>query len=563
VFCQKQYTLKVIHDAPESFNFNKKIHFKKTHPNLTAAKNEALKIVNQLQASSRITSNLDSLTTDSLKNVTAYIHVGAPFKWTYLKSGNAEEEVLSSIGFREKIFLNKPFNQNQLYKFYERIIKYYENNGYPFASVQLDSIQLHSNEVAAKLNINKGPLYKIDSIIIKGNANISPHYIYNSIKLKPGDLYNESILQEIPKRLKEIPFVTEKEKMNLKFYEKQAKLYLYLKKKKASRFNGILGFLPDENTGKLQLTGELQLSLLNGFGNGELIDFHWRSLQQNTQNLNFKFNYPFIFQSSFGVDYDFKLFKKDTLFIEVKHKIGVRYILKGNNYFKVFINANTSNLLSDKGFSTLTVLPSYADVKSTLYGIEGYFNKLDYKYNPTKGFEFNIQGATGNKSIAKNPKLNPILYEGIQLNSNLYNALFDGRIFFPIVKRHVVMYRNNSAYIYNENLFENELMRIGGLKTLRGFNEESIFASLYSINTIEYRFILEQNSYLFTFFDWAYYEKNTIIDPIIDTPFGFGTGISFETKAGIFTLNYALGKQFDNPILIRNAKIHFGFVNFF
>jgi hypothetical protein len=45
---------------------------------------------------------------------------------------------------------------------------------------------------------------------------------------------------------------------------------------------------------------------------------------------------------------------------------------------------------------------------------------------------------------------------------------------------------------------------------------------------------------------------------VIDRPFGFGVGFSVDTRAGIFTINYALGKQFDNPILFKSAKIHFG-----
>jgi len=98
---------------------------------------------------------------------------------------------------------------------------------------------------------------------------------------------------------------------------------------------------------------------------------------------------------------------------------------------------------------------------------------------------------------------------------------------------------------------------------LRGFDEESIYASSFSILTLEYRFILEQNSYLYVFGDGAWYENNEVSRYIQDTPFGFGAGISFETKAGIFSINYALGKQFSNPIELRSGKIHFGIVNYF
>ena len=120
-----------------------------------------------------------------------------------------------------------------------------------------------------------------------------------------------------------------------------------------------------------------------------------------------------------------------------------------------------------------------------------------------------------------------------------------------------------SGFISGEGLFQNELFRIGGLKTLRGFDEESIRASAYTIGTVEYRYLFEQNSYLFFFGDAAYYERHGVDGFVHDTPYGFGTGISFETKAGIFSLSYALRKQFGNPIYLRAGKIHFGIVNYF
>ena len=39
-----------------------------------------------------------------------------------------------------------------------------------------------------------------------------------------------------------------------------------------------------------------------------------------------------------------------------------------------------------------------------------------------------------------------------------------------------------------------------------------------------------------------------------DTPLGFGVGTTFETKAGLFSLTYALEQQFDNPVQLRAAR---------
>jgi len=50
---------------------------------------------------------------------------------------------------------------------------------------------------------------------------------------------------------------------------------------------------------------------------------------------------------------------------------------------------------------------------------------------------------------------------------------------------------------------------------------------------------------------------------LFDYPYGFGVSAAIETKAGIFGITYAMGKQLDNKISFKSAKIHFGYINYF
>jgi len=558
-FCQK-ITLNI------SFNdtllkTSKFISFNKNIDQLEL-KSELTNYLNQTHQKGFLMARLDSISIDS-NYYNAHFYLGKTFKWSTLSNKNIDEEVLSKIGFRDKLYNNKPFSQKQLGNLYKKVITHYENYGYPFASIKLDSISIKNNELQAQLYVEKNKLYKIDSVLIKGNATISDQYIKNYIGIKNGDLYSEQSIRKVSNKLKELPFVTEEQRWKVIFNDEESKLLLFLKKKQASRFDGVLGVLPDDQTGKLRLTGDVKLNLINSFRGGEKISFNWRAIQENTQDLKFDVVYPFLFNSPFGLDYNFKLYKRDTTFIDVGNKIGLRYLLKGNNYFSVFFHNKSSNLLSKANLATLTVLPSYADVSTQLYGIGIYNENLDYNLNPRKGYRVDFNGSLGNKKIKKNPEIDESLYQNLELKTNIYNTELNTDFYLPITKRSVIKLASKNGYTFNENLFDNELLRIGGLLTLRGFDEESIFASLYTIETIEYRFILEQNSYLFAFFDGAYYESDTYDDFVSDRPYGFGAGMSFETKAGIFSISYAVGKQFDNPILFRSAKIHFGFVNFF
>ena len=115
----------------------------------------------------------------------------------------------------------------------------------------------------------------------------------------------------------------------------------------------------------------------------------------------------------------------------------------------------------------------------------------------------------------------------------------------------------------NDDLYRNELFRIGGLRTMRGVDEASIFASSYAIGTVEYRFVFEENSNFFLFVDQGWWEDTAREELLTDNPLGFGTGVTFETKAGLFSLTYALAREFSQPVNLRAGKIHFGFISLF
>ncbi len=559
-FSQGYYTLQL--KSLQDQDLLSKIEYKKKFTSKQARDKQLQQILFIAFDNAYLLAQYDSLVEDSTAEV-AYLNFGASYKWAHLKSGNVDEGVLSQIGFREKLYRNKPFYFKDVKKLQEQLVNYYENNGYPFAAVKLDSIEINKTELAAQLKVTKNQQKKVDSILVKGDAKIANVYMYNYLGIKPGSLYNESQLRKVNVRLGELPFIRPTAAARIVFSDQSTKLFLYLEKKRASQFDGIVGILPDNVTGKILFTGDLHLNLQNGLGRGELIDLNWRRLQTQTQDLKMRFVYPFLFKSPLGVDYNFKLYKKDTTFLEVNQNIGVQYLLSGGNYFKVFYNNKISSLLSTTGLEFLTTLPPNIDMVTNLYGLGLKFEKLDYRLNPRKGFYSLINASTGTKVIKKNASLNPVAYEKFKLNSTIYAGDADFNWYVPLFSRTTLRLGLQAAFIQGEAIFQNELFRIGGLKSIRGFDEESIYASSFTILNVEYRYLLEQNSYMYIFADGAWYEKRSVNAYVNDTPYGVGAGISFQTKAGIFSISYALGSQFNNPISLKSGKIHFGIVNYF
>jgi outer membrane protein assembly factor BamA len=423
------------------------------------------------------------------------------------------------------------------------------NSGYPFASIGLKDIQINESELRAQLYLQKGKFYSWKELHIKGDSTVSMALIQSITQIKPGDPYSEKHLQNISDKITSIPFLEEIKPFDILFNDDGVEIFLYLKSIPVSSANGLVGLQSLPN-GRYFLTGDLQLKLTNTLKRGETMQLKWRSIQPSSPSLFVAFKYPYLFKTPFGIDLNFNLFKRDSSFLETKSSIGIQYSLSNGNILKAFYRNHNSDRLN----STTTSI-SLADLKMSSYGVGFERIQLDYLPNPTKGYEIDFSFFSGSRRSRINDTL------PFERSSN-YGGNIKVNYYLTLTKRNVLRFSGQSESYYSPQIFTNELSRIGGLSVLRGFNEQEIYASTFTVLTLEYRFLLDRNSNLFVFYDQGFYERNSG-SYLKDYPYGFGTGISFGTKIGSFTISYALGKQLSNPILLKDGKIHFGYIAYF
>src|SRR5690606_4431434 len=109
----------------------------------------------------------------------------------------------------------------------------------------------------------------IDTIRMVGSARVSEGFISSYLGIKKQEPYQEQKIQLIDKRIKELPFLKQVRKPEVEFLSDKARLTLFLNKENANQFDGLIGFLPNQITGKLQLTGDFRLRLQNALKQGE------------------------------------------------------------------------------------------------------------------------------------------------------------------------------------------------------------------------------------------------------------------------------------------------------
>lgn len=532
-----------------------------------------------LQKKGFIAASVDSMQIDST-SAQVDVYIGRIFRWAKLNASSVPQEWLTAAGYIEKNFTKQVLNYQSLQQLQERLLIKLENTGYPFANVYLDSFDLSEEGISAILKVNKGPLYKIDSIRIYGDVKLNNIFLQRYLEIPNGSIYQKQKLVNISPRLLQLPYLIEERRWNMNLLATGSILNLYLKEKKSSQINGIIGFLPanDQLGGnKLLVTGDFNLNLKNGFGLGESLSILFQQIQIKSPRLQLAYQQPFLFGSAFGADFSFDGFKKDSSFLNITLQAGVQYSFGGNRSGKLFLQQFITNLdLVD----TLSIrnsrrLPDQIDQTTTNVGIDYEWFNTDYRFNPRKGYDLRFTGSAGIRKIKPNSSITSIkdplnpsfnyqsLYDSVKARAYTFRLKLTGARFFKTGKQTVLKTAITTALVQSPQLFRNELFQLGGFKMLRGFDEESIFASAYAVVTLEYRLLIGLNSYLYTFTDGGWAQNKSQFANTTNQFIGAGMGMAFETKAGIFNVAFAAGKRNDVPLNLRQAKIHFGYVNFF
>ena len=580
VFCQKKFTVFYhFSDKDSSYNFQQ-LQLKTTFQNKEAAAEYINKLPETLAIKGFAASSIDSVLYDSMEAFVR-IYLGSKYKWGKIITDSIPKNVLDKTGWNEKEFENKEIDFSSLQRQQQKIIEYYENNGYPFAQVSLKNIEIKNDTITAHLEARQGPLYHIDSIRIFGKVKIKKSFLEHYLGISNGSLYNNQKLQQINKQIQQLPFLQQQQAWDITMLGTGATLNLYLEPKHSSQINVLIGFVPASTiTGKAQITADVHLDLKNSLGTGESILLNWQQLQPQSPRLNLAYSLPYIFNSNFGIDLSFDLLKRDSSYLQLNGILGLQYIISSSKTFKIFYE-NEQNYLLAGGIDTNQIiytkkLPANIDVSSGNLGIGYHFVNTNYRLNPRKGNEMDIIATAGIKKTSKNNDIvnlkdpsNPSfdfnsLYDSIKAKTYRFKIVAEGAHYFPIGKASTLKTAASIGFLQSPQNFQNELFRIGGYKILRGFDEESIYANKYLVLTEEYRYLVGTNSYFFGFSDAGFTKTNFNTTNYSNSFISGGLGLEFETKFGLLNLSYAIGKRNDVPFDIRNSsKIHFGYINYF
>ncbi len=458
---------------------------------------------------------------------------------------------------------NSVFTKGNIESVFSGILDYYENRGFPFASIKIESVQFVGDSstrdhiVDLLLTIDEGTKSKIDKIEIDGNTKTKDYVIARAIRIPKGGAYSQKEINGIPEKLNRLRFF---EPVDVPTYfinsKNEGVLKIAVKEKQTNYFDGIAGYIPPANDNtRGYLTGFVNINLRNLFGTGRAASFRWQQENQYSQELEIQYLEPWLFGLPFNIQGSLFQRKQDSTYVQRNFEAALEYIATPEISASIILNTQ-STIPTERSFNVFTVYNASAFTS----GVNLKIDTRDDFYAPTSGILF-VNSYKFTRKTINGPA--QFITTDIKTKENFQRLEFDFSIFKQLFNRQVLAFAVRARELLGSNFEISDLYFLGGARSLRGYREKQFRANRIVWSNLEYRFLLTRRTFAFLFFDTGYFLRNAneskLITGISGFKTGYGFGINLETSLGVLGVSFALGKG--DPF--SEGKIHFGIINEF
>ena len=448
-----------------------------------------------------------------------------------------DEETIRNFKYQPQFFTK---NLDSLKK---EVSEKYRSQGFVFNRVKSQFKGMKGDIPQVELSVIKSDQRKIDGIVFKGYEKVPKRFIKNLEKEYLGKNYQENTLAKLNQSLQNHPFILLDKAPQTLFTKDSINVFLFAQKKKSNSFDGVIGFGNDK-TEKFTFNGSLNLNFRNMFNGFESVNIFWQRNPDKGQTFDLQTDIPYLFKSNIGGNFKVNIFRQDSTYANVK--LTPSFYLHLNSKQKIGLRGT---------FETSTVLDSLY-VQGRDYNKKGL--GLWYDYSEPSEVELFLHKTR----IRAEADYITTDYSAEDITANQTNFFISGERNFHIKGNNYLNLRAESALLYSKNNFAiNELLRFGGWNSLRGFNENALYADFYYYGTAEYRYLVGNQAFFDVFAQYGELQnKNLGLKPKL---YSFGLGFNFILPIGLMSFQISNGNEFGNPIKFGDTKIHWGILSRF
>lgn len=489
---------------------------------------------------------LDSLTQNSyyFTDVKKVTKQGNSTQIYFDKGKNYNEAYVRLSTEIADLFNSKPniFTKN-IDSLKNKINAQYIEQGFTFSRVKSNFKGLREGIPEIEISAVTNRKRVVDKIVFKGYEKLPSRFIHNIEKQYLLKTYNDKLVNNINSSLQNHTFLFLEKPPQTLFTKDSTSVYLFAHKRKSNSFDGIIGFGNDKSE-KFTFNGSLNVNFRNIFNGFESVNIFWQRNPDKGQTFDLQTDIPYLFKSNIGGSFKINIFRQDSTYANVKVMPSFYFHLKQKQ--KIGLRGM---------FENSTVLDSlYVQGRDhTKKGIGVWYNYIQRSEIPL---------FVNKTRISAEADFVGTHYSDHDITTNQTNFFLAAERNLHIKGNNYLNLRAESALLNaKNNLAQNELLRFGGWRSLRGFNENSLFADFYYYGTAEYRYLVGDQAFFDVFAQYAELRNKTLeLKPKL---YSFGLGFNFVLPIGLMSFQISNGNQIENTVKFGDTKIHWGVVSKF
>src|SRR4030067_3573787 len=211
----------------------------------------------------------------------------------------------------------------------DRILGSYEDSGYPYCQIMVDSLSTESpDQLRLFLRISEGPLVKVNNVEFTGVSAGVAHSLLKELRFESGEKFSASVWQERMRVLKNLEYIKSATGPDLKldFLTGTATVSIQLEETNSS-LSGGLGYVPARGTQSGYLAGNLSLNFSNLLRGPRQANLVWNKKDLNSYYLNFGYTEQWLFNTPLSFRLDFKQSQTDSSYSQISVEPQASYRL--------------------------------------------------------------------------------------------------------------------------------------------------------------------------------------------------------------------------------------------
>ncbi|MDR0304662.1 MAG: hypothetical protein LBH98_07865 [Chitinispirillales bacterium] len=442
--------------------------------------------------------------------------------------------MITEIVYREEEYETREYpNVEYSPEFISRTVKgivsFLASNGHPFVKIS-PKITEKNDSITVDLFIDKGTFVKTSDVKFIINGKLKYYLAEKPIENILKSYYDYYDFEKVKNILQSKKYINSVSIFFPEINDSSIEIPIKIEPVNSVFFDGGLGFATyPKNT----VTGNASLGIVNVFGAGEIVNFSYFA-EELFYKLNGDFEIPYILRTSVGALFSAEIEVSDSLYGSVSLSAGTQFF--GEKFsMKIMMN-----------YSELTI----GDTLSRYTGINFLIDNGAKKFTRSN---FAAQTEFSAKSGVISDKKNWMPKGEISAQFAIHIPVGNSRLAF-LTKPSVGMI----AFETPQNLHRTQIFRIGGAKSVRGY-QESIFPCLsFGILGNDFRYYISESGAVYLLFDYGAAMDKEYDFFGISQIFGYGAGITIPVGKLSFSLEWARHyKEFSSL-----GRIHFRIGNY-